>query len=183
MDSLQGHFLVGSPHLTDPNFYRSVVLMVQHDADGALGLILNRPTSHTVAELVREVGESVADCQRPIYLGGPVQGPLMAVHTQLAYSQLQIATGVHFATEKQYLQEILSASEKPWLLFSGYSGWGAGQLEREMQQGGWLTIDATDDDVFYTGDDLWERLITRIGQEIIAPAFPASRLPPDPHMN
>jgi putative transcriptional regulator len=183
MDSLQGHFLVGSPHLTDPNFFRSVVLMVQHDAQGTLGLILNRPTSHAVFELANVVGDSVIDCHRPIYLGGPVRGPMMVVHTQLAYSQLQITTGVHFATDEKYLQEILSETDKPWLLFSGYSGWGAGQLERELKQGGWLVTEATDDDVFYTGDDLWERLITRIGQEIIAPAFRSTGLPPDPHMN
>jgi putative transcriptional regulator len=183
MDSLKGHFLVGSPHLADPNFYHSVVLIVQHDADGALGLILNRPMSHTVAELWRMLEKPDIDCPRPIYLGGPVAGPLMALHTQLAYSQIQVVPGVHFATAKEYIEEIVTAADRRWLLFNGYSGWGAGQLEGELQQGGWLTVEATDDDVFHAGDDLWERLVQRIGLEIVAPAFRSSHVPPDPSVN
>lgn len=183
MDSLQGHFLVGSPHLADPNFYHSVVLMVQHDEEGALGLILNRPTQSSVRDVWRLIGRDEIDCERPIYLGGPVAGPLMVVHSQLMFSQMQVAPGVHFSTEKEYVEEIVSNVDKPWLLFSGYSGWGGGQLERELQLGGWLTVEATDSDVFYEGEDLWERLIKKIGQEIIAPAIPTSRMPPDPSMN
>jgi putative transcriptional regulator len=183
MDSLRGHFLVGSPHLADPNFYHSVVLMVQHDEEGALGLILNRPTNNTVADVWRLMGRDDIESERPVYLGGPVGGPIMAIHAQLAFSQIQVAVGVHFATEKEYVEEIISNVDKPWLLFSGYSGWGAGQLERELKQGGWLITEVTEDDVFYDGDDLWERLVQRIGQEIIAPAINVSRMPPDPSMN
>lgn len=183
MDSLKGHFLVGSPHLNDPNFYRSVVLMVQHDAEGALGLILNRPTQNTVADIWEMVAERPSQCDRPIYLGGPVAGPLMVVHTQLAFSELQIVAGVHFSTQKQNLEHIVDSENRRFLLFSGYSGWGAGQLERELKMGGWLTIEAIDDDVFYEGDDLWERLVSQIGQEIIAPAIGRSSIPPDPNWN
>ncbi|HTN75997.1 MAG TPA: YqgE/AlgH family protein [Pirellulaceae bacterium] len=75
MDSLRGHFLVGSPHLSDRNFYRSVVLMVQHDAEGALGVNLTRPTDTTVADIWQQACDRPSDCQRPIYLGGPVNGP------------------------------------------------------------------------------------------------------------
>jgi putative transcriptional regulator len=183
MDSLRGHFLVGSPHLSDPNFYHSVVLMVQHDAEGALGLILNRPTTSTVADVWRLIGHDESQCTRPIYLGGPVSGPIMAVHNQLRFSQMEIAPNVYFTTEREHLEELVNDEERPWLLFSGYSGWGAGQLEREMKVGGWLTLPASEDDVFYTGDDLWERLIKQIGQEIIAPAIRSAAVPPDPSMN
>lgn len=183
MKSLQGHFLVGSPHLADPNFYHSVVLMVQHDEEGALGLILNRPTNSTVGDVWKLIGNDEIHSKRPIWLGGPVAGPLMAIHTQLAYSQIQVVPGVHFSTERNYLEEIVAADEKRWLIFNGYSGWGAGQLERELRQGGWLIVEATDEDVFYDGDDLWERLIKQIGQEIIAPAIRSSHVPPDPSMN
>lgn len=183
MHSLRGHFLVGSPHLADPNFYHSVVLMVQHDEEGALGLILNRPTSSTVGDVWRLIGNDEIKSNRPIWLGGPVSGPLMAIHTQLAYSQLQVVPGVHFSTDRNNLEQIVEADNKRWLIFNGYSGWGPGQLERELKQGGWLTIEATEDDVFHEGDDLWERLIKRIGQEIIAPAIRSVPLPPDPSMN
>ncbi len=183
MNSLKGQFLVGSPHLNDPNFFRSVVLMVQHDEEGALGLILNRPTDHTVADIWEVVAHQPSDCQRPVYLGGPVAGPLMAIHSQLAFSELQVAPGVHFSSQKHHLEQIVANESSRFLLFNGYSGWGAGQLERELKVGGWLTIEAIDDDVFYEEDDLWERLVKQIGQEIIAPAIGRSDVPPDPSWN
>jgi putative transcriptional regulator len=183
MKSLAGHFLVGSPHLADPNFFRSVVLMVQHDEEGALGLILNRPTDNSVADIWEQVCDESSDCRRPIFLGGPVTGPLMAIHSQLAYSELQVVPGVHFSTQRHNIIEIVAGEPKPFLLFSGYSGWGGGQLERELKVGGWLTVAASDDDVFYEGEDLWERLIQQIGQEIIAPAIGRKMTPPDPSCN
>jgi putative transcriptional regulator len=183
MDSLQGHFLVGSPHLADPNFFRSVVLMVQHDGEGAMGLVLTRPTTSLIADVWEEATGNVSECRRPIYLGGPVSGPLMALHGQLVYSEMQVVPGVHFCTRKDYIEEIVTSEPKPFLIFSGYSGWGAGQLERELKAGGWLTVGATEDDVFYEGDDLWERLVKQIGQEIIAPAVGRKLMPPDPSCN
>ena len=78
--SLQGQFLVASPHLGDGNFNRSVVLIIKHDDDGAFGLVLNRPTGNTVGDVWRMVTEQELDCDRPIYLGGPVQGPLVCLH-------------------------------------------------------------------------------------------------------
>src|SRR5688572_1282976 len=80
MASLQGQFLVASPHLSDPNFYKSVVLMVKHDEEGAFGLILNRPTTNTVREIWRAVTEQDLECEQPIYMGGPVSGPLVCLH-------------------------------------------------------------------------------------------------------
>lgn len=183
MDSLRGHFLVGSPHLNDPNFFRSVVLIVQHDAEGALGLILNRPTHSTIADIWEQVCHIPSKCQRPVYVGGPVEGPLMAIHSQLTYSELQIAAGVHFSSQKHNLEKIVASDPKPFLIFSGYSGWGAGQLERELKMGGWLTLEAFEDDVFYNDDDLWERLVKQIGQEIISPALGRGQPPPDPSWN
>ena len=84
MKSLKGHFLVASPHLADANFYRSVVLMIQHDEDGAVGLVLNRPTDNTIAEVWEMISESPCDVQGCVSIGGPVAGPLMALHTLYA---------------------------------------------------------------------------------------------------
>src|SRR4051794_14729313 len=72
MKSLQGQFLIASPELGDPNFYKGVVLMIKHDEEGAFGLILNRPTDNTVAEVWKMVGEEDVDCPKPIFMGGPV---------------------------------------------------------------------------------------------------------------
>src|SRR5688572_30210730 len=103
LPTLQGKFLVASPHLGDGNFFRSVVLVIKHDADGAFGLILNRPLNNTLAEVWQAIDQEditgsghVPDLSldaplvgdQPIYVGGPVQGPLVVVHTlKKAYSE------------------------------------------------------------------------------------------------
>ena len=107
MDSLQGHLLLASEDLADPNFARSVVLLIEHNEQGALGVILNRPTSKTVRELWREVSQVPCDSQRPVCLGGPVSGPVMALHTMAALAELEIISGVYFAAKKQHLDELV----------------------------------------------------------------------------
>jgi len=90
VESLQGHLLIASPHLADPNFARTVVLMVQHSDQGALGVVLNRPTSKTVKELWKEVGDAPCHTEAPVCLGGPVSGPLMAVHTNQFFAEIDM---------------------------------------------------------------------------------------------
>ena len=140
MSHLQGQFLVASPHLGDGNFYRSVVLMIKHDDEGAFGLILNRPTGNTVREVWRMVTEEELDCDQPIYLGGPVQGPLVCLHRIKSCAEAEVLPGVYFAAHKDELHKIVSQTAKPFRLFTGYAGWAGGQLEGELQVGGWLTL-------------------------------------------
>lgn len=197
MPSLQGKLLVASPHLGDGNFFRSVVLLVKHDAEGAFGLILNRPLNSTLQEVWEAINAEGDDDGLPteleldvpirgdqfIYVGGPVQGPLIALHTQKKYSEAQVMSGLHFAAHKDQLRKIVSQKKKPFRVFSGYSGWGAGQLEGELHAGGWLITEASKELVFYQGDDLWEQLVQGIAEQILSPAAHTKHVPPDPSLN
>ena len=183
MPSLQGQFLVASPHLGDGNFYRSVVLIIKHDDEGAFGLILNRPTGNTVRDVWRMVTEQELECDRPIYLGGPVQGPLVCLHRMKSCAEAEVLPGVYFAAHKDELQKIVSQQSKPFRLFMGYAGWAGGQLEGEMKVGGWLTIPANKTLVFDDREDLWEQVVRSIGQDVIAPAIRAKHMPQDPSLN
>jgi len=183
MASLQGNFLIASPHLGDGNFNRSVVLMVKHDEDGAFGLVLNRPTGNTVAEIWKLVADDISDRQNPIYLGGPVQGPLMAVHSLESAAETEILKGVYLSAHKDQLREVVAAEKAPFRLFTGYSGWGAGQLEGELEAGGWLVSPATAELVFHDQDDLWERVMHGVAKDILAPSLKARHLPQDPTLN
>ena len=183
MKSLKGHFLVASPHLADPNFYRSVVLIVQHDEEGAFGVVLNRPTNNTVADLWDLIGQMPCDNQQPVNVGGPVSGPLVAIHSDFAQSELEISQGVYFSSAKDSIIHIVSEPRGPFRLFVGYSGWAAGQLDNELEVGGWLTEPATHDDVFSDQSDLWNRVARRIGLDILAPTFKHKIVPDDPSMN
>lgn len=184
MKSLQGHLLVASPKLPDPNFYRSVVLMIQHDAEGAFGLVLNRPTTVSVGEVWKKLGRPASMCKSPVYLGGPVAGPMMALHACQEWSEGEVIPGVFFASQKEALNALVCDQNGPRLVFSGYSGWGAGQLDDELEAGGWLTAAAAYDHVFGPCDDLWKRVTGEIAAEILRPALKSRlKMPADPSLN
>jgi len=183
MSTLQAHFLVASPYLTDPNFNRSVVLIIKHDDEGAFGMLLNRPMNNTVREIMRLAGEADCDCDEHIYYGGPVQGPLVAIHGMEDQAEAEVLPGVFFSAHKDQLRSIIEQDEKPFRLFTGYSGWGAGQLESELEVGGWLTAPATAEIVFLPADEQWQRLTREIGRDILGPDFKNKPLPDNPSLN
>ena len=186
MKSFKGHFLVASPHLSDTNFFRSVVLMIQHDEEGAFGVVMNRPTNNTLADVPELAAQAAGNLDIPIHLGGPVRGPLTAVHSDIELAELEIVPGVYFCASQEAIERIVSRSPPdatPFRLFHGYSGWAPGQLDGELEAGGWLTEPATPEDVFSDPDDLWNRVACRIGLEILAPTIRRERIPDDPSMN
>ncbi len=183
MESIQGQFLVASPHLTDGNFFRSVVLMLRHDEEGALGLVLTRPTSNDVADLVPLIGKKVKQHEGPIYWGGPVPGPVMALHRCAESAQGEVLPGVYFSAEKSIVRELLDQEDISLRLFTHYSGWGRGQLEDELEAGGWLVTPASADEVFGDMEELWKTLMHRVGMQILAPSLPRDHIPQDPSWN
>jgi putative transcriptional regulator len=183
MKSLQGHFLIASPHLADTNFYKGVVLMIKHDEEGAFGLILNRPTENTVAEVWKMVSEEDVDCPQPIFLGGPVSGPLVALHRLKSAAEAEVLSGVYFAAHKDKLQKLVRQTTKAFRFFTGYAGWAGGQLEDELTAGGWLTAKAKKDLIFGEGDDLWEHVTRTIGETILNKAVKVKHVPDDPSLN
>jgi putative transcriptional regulator len=181
--SLRGHLLVAAPGLADPNFFRSVVIMIHHDEGGAVGLVLNRSSNTTLADIWDMVSAEPCDCQQFLNLGGPVTGPLMALHTSAAYSENEVIPGVHFSARKESLEQIVREARLPFRIFSGYSGWAAGQLEGELRAGGWLTIEATREFVFGEPDQLWKLAAQAIGEQITQPVLERTKRPADPSQN
>jgi len=180
---LKGHFLVASPHLMDPNFVRTVVLLMHHSDDGAFGVVLNRPTESTIAELWEKVGQSPCDSDQRVHLGGPVSGPLMAVHSDASLAEMEIVPGVFFAAQREHLEGLLQQHEHAFRFFVGHSGWGGGQLESELEQGAWLTTPASPDRVFCTDDDLWRQVTQQIGQTMLTEMLRLKGVPKDPLVN
>jgi putative transcriptional regulator len=183
MNSLQGHFLAASPHLQDPNFVHTVVLLIQHDTDGALGVVLNRPTDKTIQQLWEDVHEPSCDNQQHLHLGGPVSGPLMALHTVPALGEFEVLPGLYFSTQKDHLEELVQSDDSRSRLFVGHSGWGGGQLENELQQGAWLTTPATLEDVFFDESQLWRRVTRQITGRMMQEALKIKHVPDDPTVN
>jgi len=159
LNPLKGQILIASPLLGDPSFAQTVVLMVQHDAEGALGLVLNRPLDATLDDVWDQV--SVEPCFRDelLHLGGPCDGPLMVLHNLPDLGKLMVVDGVYFSAESDALEALAGESFGLARFFLGYAGWGPGQLEEELAEGAWLTTDAASDVVFGDSKQLWEKVI------------------------
>jgi putative transcriptional regulator len=183
MASLAGHLLVASVHLLDPNFIKSVVLLVQHSDQGALGVVVNRPINKSVQDLWREVGGGPCSNTQPVYLGGPVPGPLMAVHREELFSEMQIIPGVFFSASKQSLDALVMRSDPDLKIFVGHSGWGPGQLDQELEQGAWLSMPATMEFVFFDSSELWQTVSRHIGRSMIQSMLHIKEILDDPTVN
>jgi putative transcriptional regulator len=183
MASLTGQLLAASPHLLDPNFVKTVVLMVQHTGEGALGLVLNRPIGKNVQELWREIGGGPCDSVQPVFLGGPVPGPLMAVHCCRKFAELEIASGIYFSASKQNLDYLVAQTKYPYKIFIGNSGWGAGQLESEVEEGAWLSIEGTIEYLFHDSTEVWQLVSRQIGRTMLETMLDITEIPEDPRVN
>ncbi|WP_425397910.1 YqgE/AlgH family protein [Aeoliella sp.] len=185
MAFIAGKLLVASRTLRDPNFARTVVLMLEHSEEGALGVVLNRPSPKTVCEVWESLGEDLVDNDEFVYLGGPVPGPLVALHAIEELGEKRIIPGVYMSVQRDVIQQLVHTPDTRLRLYSGHSGWGGGQLEDELEAGGWHVTPAVTDDVFGDTefDHLWNQVLERIAINIMLPGVSPDELPPDPSMN
>jgi putative transcriptional regulator len=180
---LPGHLLVASEKLRDPNFFHSVVLLVRHNEEGAFGLALNRATGTAVREVWSQISTSSCASREPLRIGGPIQGPLMALHRNAELVDIEALSGVYFTAEKEKLEQLVIEPDDSAKFFIGYAGWGAGQLESELAAGAWGTIAATPERVFRQLDDFWEAMTKEISNSSLLAALGIKHVPTDPRMN
>ncbi len=158
-----GKFLVASTDLLDPNFVETVVLLIDYSSEGALGVIINRPTDTLVAEVLPEL-EELSESPDRIWLGGPVaQWQLvMLAQSETELSQARPVMGdLYFSTSRSALESVIAGQGK-YRLYAGYAGWSAGQLDQEIERGGWRVMAAEIAMVFDQAPlDLWDELIRR----------------------
>ena len=169
--SLAEHFLIAMPGMDDPNFFRSVTLVCQHDDDGAMGLVLNRPADFRFGELLAQLKIETRDdhlAELPVLAGGPVQperGFVLHDDPRPWDSSLRLGGGLAVTTSRDIL-EAIARGEGParWLLALGYAGWSAGQLEEELAANSWLTVPADAGIVFDTPVEArWRAAAGRLG--------------------
>jgi putative transcriptional regulator len=179
-ESLQGKLLIASPSLIDPNFRRTVVLVTEHNDEGAAGLVLNRPSPAPVADIVPQLEPLVEDDEQ-VWVGGPVQPNAVLVLGEFldpddAAVPLFGALGFPALDEP----EDVAAMTTRRRVFAGYAGWGAGQLEDELDRDDWIVEPSRPDDAFTDApDELWADVLRRKGgiYELVA------RIPEDPSVN
>jgi putative transcriptional regulator len=164
--SLRGHVLLDSGDLRGSFFNRSVVLICQHDAQGAFGLILNQPSPNKVGEvLIADLPDAIKEMD--LYLGGPVQtGALSYLHSDTFLPDANVMPNLSLGHSLEELVDLGNsfASTQQIRLFAGYAGWSPGQLESELKRKAWLTHPATIDLVFRADPtDLWNEILKAKG--------------------
>lgn len=184
-DTLSGKLVVASPGMDDPNFEHAVILMVEHHEEGALGLVLNRPTETEVSEVWDQISAVPCPVDQQLLSGGPCPGPLMLLHDRPTLAQVEVCQGVCFTTEEPMVRDLMSDHESPMSFFLGYAGWGPGQLENELSLGSWLVTQASPRVVFDPDPDdgLWMRVVTGIDRSLAMLAMNPKIMPLDPSMN
>jgi putative transcriptional regulator len=174
--NLTNQFLIAMPGMADDNFSRTVIYLCEHSKNGALGLVINRPTDITLKNLFEKVELSLDRDElagQPVFFGGPVQterGFVLHEKTGTAQSPytstLSIASGgLEMTTSKDVLEALANgAGPRRLMVTLGYSGWSAGQLEEEIGRNGWLTVDADPEVIFDTPvEERYQRALSLLG--------------------
>lgn len=180
-ESLRGNLLIASPALFDPNFRRTVVLVTEHNADGAMGVVLNRPSTIPVCDAVEHLARLTGPDEL-VHVGGPVQPEAVVALAEL--DDPAQAAAIAFDNVGYLRSDVDPDEVAPGVrrarVYAGYSGWSSGQLEAELDEDAWIVEPATVDDVFTVRSDaLWSIVLRRKGGQYVLLAT----MPPDPTSN
>lgn len=172
--SFQGSLLIASPLLIEPTFHRTVVLLLEHNDEGAIGVILNRPSGHPVADHLPEWAPA-SPPPGVVFIGGPVEPDTAMGLTSSAFGDATAIPGVATLDLDSSPPEGVEGVR----IYAGYSGWSPGQLEAEIEDGAWYVVKASPDDAFGRSEDMWRRILRRqAGRLAILANYPR-----DPSLN
>lgn len=181
--NLTGQFLIASDEMSDPNFHQTVVLIVQHSEDGAMGVVINRPTPTTVQEAWDKIAGEDCKILGNVHIGGPCEGTLSVMHTAEAHSDLPVLQDLFFSASRDSIEQIISTHADNCRFFIGYAGWGCEQLENELNRGDWHLLPANVDLAFSQAEELWQTLLKKSAGHSVISALNIKHIPDDPSLN
>jgi putative transcriptional regulator len=182
MDSLRGKLILAGPALKDPNFDRTVVLITEHTEEGAMGLVLNRPSEAAVADAVPDLGWVAGDGES-VFVGGPVAPTgviVLAEWTDPEHAVVLVDDDLGFVPGDAEDTDALAAAIRRARVYAGHAGWGPGQLEEELAEEAWIVQAPLREELFSAEPEaLWAAVLRRMGREFAL----LSTMPPDPSLN
>jgi putative transcriptional regulator len=181
-DSLRGKLILAAPTLLDPNFVRTVVLIAEHTAEGAMGLVLNRPAASSVAEAVPDLAWLAGD-EEQVYVGGPVAETAVIVLAEFDRPEVAgalVEDDLGFVGTDADDPEALDGAIRRARVFAGHAGWGPGQLEGELEEEAWIVEPPRREEIFTEdAEGLWAAVLRRKGRQYALLAT----MPLDPSLN
>ena len=182
-ESLRGKLLLAAPALKDPNFDRAVVFIAEHSEEGAMGLVLNRPSDAPVAEAIPDLDWVAELSAESIYVGGPVAPNgviVLAEWDDPSQAVVLIGDDLGFVPGESDDTDALAAAVRRARVYAGHAGWGPGQLEEELGEEAWIVEAPLREELFSDDPDgLWSAVLRRKGREFAL----LSTMPPDPSLN
>lgn len=158
--------LIASPELQDQHFRQSVVLILEHDDEGTVGLVLNTPSKIDCAQIMKQFNLEWHGPHDDLLIGGPVDPKsLWMIHSDgWAFEHKAIFKGVSVSRSEEALSALCHTKEQRMRVYVGYTGWGAGQLQREIQEGAWWTVEVDADFIFETEmHHMWSEALALLG--------------------
>ena len=166
MELSKGKFLVASKELRDPNFFETVVLLLEYDRNGAMGLVINRPSTLKLSKVLPDI-EGLQKRSDTIYLGGPVaknQLMLLIRTSSPPEGSRLVFKDIYLSSSQEIIEKMVDNPDTPerFRVYAGYAGWAAGQLDHEVSRGSWHILQADQGSVFdKTPSEIWPELIRR----------------------
>ncbi len=172
----KGKILISEPFLNDPNFKRSIILLSEHNEEGSIGFILNKPTKFKISQIMDDFPEFEA----PVYLGGPVQiNTLQFIHRvgDMIEGSTEISEGLYWGGDFEILKLLIETNQvspDDFRFFLGYSGWTEGQLDDELKINSWIVTSTSIDNIFSEEPDkMWREILKKMGKKYsILASFP-----------
>jgi len=178
--NLTGVLLVATPRLTDDIFGRSVCLVLEHVPDHSVGVVLNRPFALDVAPLWQELTSGLSKTASPpphLHFGGPVSGPVVAIHDRESLAEAGNGNGVYLAAQVENLKKLVLIPPEHYRLFVGHAAWKSGQLEQEIRDGFWYPLPADPELVFGSDFDMWQQGMRRVGNYMMQSVLGLDNMP------
>ena len=174
MNSIINHILISMPHMEDPYFKKSVIYICEHDRNGAMGLIVNKPFSDQIFnEVLYQIGDNSDNLIKSfsnLYFGGPVyidRGIVLHDKKLVSEKSIKISHDFFISTDKQKLKNLSNINNANYRLFLGHAGWTEGQLENEIANGDWVVQDTSIDFIFNSPEEkMWSTAIESFGIDV-----------------
>jgi putative transcriptional regulator len=177
-----GSFLVAAPSLKGSPFEQTVVFVIQHDKHGTFGVVLNRPAAPELKTAWQLLSGSRSGDSCIVH-GGPIGGPVFAIHQEKTLAELEMPGGICVSADKQVLNRLAQRHEADYRIVFGVAGWQFGQLSDEIQQGVWFSLEADPQHLFDDPDFMWENFLRQYGRQVLEEIVEPRHIPENPWLN
>lgn len=184
--SFEGLLLVAAPRNSDPFFARSVCLIVEQSESGIAGVVLNRPVISDVEPLWKQLTEGSSKTAEPpahLHFGGPVAGPVVAIHDQELLADAGNGKGIYLAAQVETLRKLTFVSPDHYRMVVGHTAWKKDELEKEIREGLWYLLPASPELVFCHDEEIWVRSMRMAGNRVLQKVTGIKGIPQSPALN